>query len=217
MTRFGSLHVIVRRLAPALGLAALFSTVAYAQGGALGKPALQQLDTELNRLVSRLDDPATGGAPDRSGVAALAIDGRLPVTIRTTDPSTAIAFLAGRGVTPANVRDGVIQSYADLETLRMLNDVAGVQRVERIERPAPLVTGQGLAAHNGPNWHAAGFAGSGVKVGIIDLGFVGLSALMGSELAGSDHRSRSGALRQPEQSRREVDRVPDRSARPAAA
>jgi subtilisin family serine protease len=182
MTSFGFLHVIARRLAPALVLAALFSTSAYAQGIATGKPALQRLDTELNRLVSDLDAPATGGAREVSGAMALAIDGRLPVTIRTTDPPNAIAFLAGRGVTPANVLEGVIEAYADLETVRMLNDVAGVQRVEGIEKPAPLVTSEGVAVHNGPNWHAAGFTGAGVKVGVIDLGFQGFSALMGSEL-----------------------------------
>ena len=36
--------------------------------------------------------------------------------------------------------------------------------------------------HGAPNWNAAGFRGQGIKVGVIDSGFSGFSALMGSEL-----------------------------------
>lgn len=185
MTRHGSLYAIVRQLTPALVLAALCAANAHAQGGASDKPAFRQLDAELNRLVSTPGAPATGGAQGASGAMALAIDGRVPVTIRTTDPSSVTAFLAGRGVTPANILDDVIEAYVDLETVRMLNDVAGVQRVESIEKPVALVIGQGSAAHNGPAWHAAGFTGAGVKVGLIDRGFLGISALLGSELPAS--------------------------------
>ncbi len=34
-----------------------------------------------------------------------------------------------------------------------------------------LVVSQGVVAHNADNWHAAGYRGSGVKVGVIDFGF----------------------------------------------
>lgn len=36
--------------------------------------------------------------------------------------------------------------------------------------------------HGSPNWNAFGFTGTGVKVGIIDVGFPGYSSLIGSEL-----------------------------------
>ena len=44
------------------------------------------------------------------------------------------------------------------------------------------VTSQGVAAHGAANWHASGYTGDGVKVGIIDLGFTGFSDLLGGEL-----------------------------------
>jgi subtilisin family serine protease len=46
----------------------------------------------------------------------------------------------------------------------------------------PEVTTEGLAVINGPAWHAAGFQGAGVKVGIIDGGFAGYPGLLGSDL-----------------------------------
>ena len=38
-----------------------------------------------------------------------------------------------------------------------------------------------------PAWHSAGFTGAGVKVGIIDAGFTGLTSRMGNELPASVH------------------------------
>ena len=44
------------------------------------------------------------------------------------------------------------------------------------------VTSQGVAAHGADNWHAAGYTGEGVKIGVIaHHGFKGLSSLMGTE------------------------------------
>ena len=44
---------------------------------------------------------------------------------------------------------------------------------------------QGVALHGADVWHRAGYTGAGVKVGVIDIGFTGFSALMGSELPAS--------------------------------
>ena len=53
---------------------------------------------------------------------------------------------------------------------------------------APSVATYGVAA-----WHAAGLTGAGVKVGVIDGGFRGIVALMGSELPATVHaRCRTG-------------------------
>ena len=44
------------------------------------------------------------------------------------------------------------------------------------------VTSQGVHLHQASQWHNAGFTGTGVKVGVIDLGFEGIQALLGTEL-----------------------------------
>ena len=54
--------------------------------------------------------------------------------------------------------------------------------------PVPMVgsrTTQGVAASNASAWHAAGYTGAGVRVAVIDGGFIGYSALLGSDLPGT--------------------------------
>ena len=45
-----------------------------------------------------------------------------------------------------------------------------------------IVSG-GVAAHGVTSWHAAGYKGRGVKIGVIDVSFKGFAGLMGSELS----------------------------------
>ena len=49
-----------------------------------------------------------------------------------------------------------------------------------VPTPTPVIS-QGVAAHGADHWQPT-YTGNGVKVGIIDLGFTGLSDLMGNEL-----------------------------------
>jgi len=61
----------------------------------------------------------------------------------------------------------------------------GVTSVRAIVPPQPaqgaIVSGGG-AAHGAPSWHAAGYKGKGVKIGVIDIGFSGFAEMQGSEL-----------------------------------
>ena len=67
---------------------------------------------------------------------------------------------------------------------------------------ALAATTEGLVPMNVPAWHAAGYRGAGVKVGIIDVDFAGYTDLLGTELpesvsirgsAGSDNHGTSVA------------------------
>ena len=60
--------------------------------------------------------------------------------------------------------------------LAALAEMDGVLRVETIVRPHPLVTSQGTTVHNSPVWNARGYNGAGVRVGVIDVGFIGYSS-----------------------------------------
>ena len=44
------------------------------------------------------------------------------------------------------------------------------------------ITSQGVRAHLSSAWNQAGYSGQGVKVGVIDVGFLGYQSLMGTEL-----------------------------------
>ena len=82
----------------------------------------------------------------------------------------------------ANVGMDYIEAYVPLTLLVALEGQPGVLRVETIIPPHPNVTSQGTMVHRSPVWNAGGFTGAGVKVGIIDVGFIGYGSLMGTEL-----------------------------------
>ena len=98
----------------------------------------------------------------------------------------------GGEVTSVGYNDTLIQAWIPVDALETL---AADENVYYIRRPAEAVlldgpdtvdaTTQGLAVINGPAWHSAGHTGSGVKVGIIDGGFIGYTGLLGTDLPSS--------------------------------
>ena len=105
------------------------------------------------------------------------------VTVRLSgDATTTVEFLEQGGATVANVGPDYIEAYVPVTLLASLSEQEGVLRVETIVPPQALVTSQGTTVHGSPVWNARGFTGAGVKAGIIDTGFQGFAALMGTEL-----------------------------------
>ena len=49
------------------------------------------------------------------------------------------------------------------------------------------IAGRGVDAHGAKAWHQAGITGQGVKVGVLDFGFEGISDLLGTELPTTVH------------------------------
>src|SRR5262245_22608646 len=82
--------------------------------------------------------------------------------------------------------DGLVEARVPSADLA---DLAQSPSVRRVRAPAlhipESITGEGVATINAPAWHAAGFTGSGVKIGIVDVGFAGYLALLGTELPAS--------------------------------
>ncbi len=78
--------------------------------------------------------------------------------------------------------DEYLEAYVPLAFLPRLDDDPRVASVEMIAPGNPTLVGEGFTVHNVALWQSAGLTGAGVKVGIIDLGFVGFAALMGTEL-----------------------------------
>jgi subtilisin family serine protease len=54
--------------------------------------------------------------------------------------------------------------------------------IDRLSVAANVILSEGLPVINADQWQAAGFTGRGVKIGILDQGFDGYRALLGSEL-----------------------------------
>jgi hypothetical protein len=149
------------------------------------KPRYQKLDTALNHLIAEgtgkaADERASAETPPSLRQRGLVEygEGRIGVTVRFSGPGAAIReFVANRGGHIAYAFEGAIEAYLDPAVLPDLNALPEVARVDAIRRPDPQVISQGVQAHNAVPWQAAGYLGQGVKVGIIDTGFLGWSSL----------------------------------------
>ena len=164
------------------------------------KPARGNLDYMLSQLVDRVErgvstaNSAAADAPISRGEA-------VAVIFHTRGDEAALAdFLRANGGDPRNVGAGYVEAYAPISLLVRASERPGVVRVDAIVPPraaddAPIaiegkrapagrgnVTSQGVRLHGADAWHDAGYTGAGVRVGVIDAGFAGLSALQGSEL-----------------------------------
>ena len=144
------------------------------------KPRYPRLDSQLNRMVEQM---SYRSAQATSSEAPIYQATSVAVTIRLSGSvSLVVDFLEQGGATVANLGTDYIEAYVPVALLVALEGRPGVLRVETIIPPQPAVTSQGTTVHRSPTWNAGGFTGAGVKVGIINGGFIGYSGLMGTEL-----------------------------------
>jgi len=99
---------------------------------------------------------------------------------------------AGGEVTGVGFGDTLIQGWLPVDALETVAAEEDVYFIRRPIRAFPLEslyvgnsTTEGLSVINAATWHAAGHTGSGVKIGVIDGGFIGYRGLLGSDLPAS--------------------------------
>lgn len=135
-----------------------------------------KLDTALQTLVTteptgtREHVQLTISAPDRRQIVA------------------AVTAVGGE-ITGSGNEGTVLQGWLPDTALQM---IAAREDVVRIRRPpiadqageitAGNLTTEGFGLMNGPAWHAAGYTGAGVRIGVIDTAFAGYAPLRGTEL-----------------------------------
>ena len=145
-----------------------------ASGVAGGEPSLQPYTIPQ----------AGGGASAASGTGEL-----VAVTLYISGNASSVAsFLTSNGGDVRNTGTDYIEAYLPISLLVEAAAQAGVARVEAItpmEIHKGSIVSEGVAAHKANAWHSAGYRGQGVKVGVIDGGFLNIKSLMGSELPSS--------------------------------
>jgi hypothetical protein len=157
--------------------------------------AFPRLDTASASVAA---SPAPLEAAGRAGFVVR--DGRVQVIVECRDEGAAAALvrqLETEGSRNVSHAFELVQADVTAELLRRLGaypDVVSVRRPSYVPRPAgrPLAVAaqavagsfmtEGAAAMNAPAWHAAGYTGQGVRVGVIDGEFAGWDTLRGSEL-----------------------------------
>lgn len=179
-----------RLVAVVVSLAILAMSVSLGPTGATAQtpqtdiPPIQRgnatkLDSVLVDLVSRLGRESVPGIASRAPTAR---GPQVGVTIRTRDAERLLADLLSGGVAPANVGTDSVEAYVRPDQLPWLEQLSAVDAVGAILPPKTTVLGQGATNLNAPNWNSFGFTGSGIKVGIIDVGFQSYGSLIGTEL-----------------------------------
>lgn len=149
---------------------------------------------KLDSVLARLAEGSTGEVAALAETTSLRLlDGRVQVQLVTdaaglSAVKTAIADAGGEVTGIAN-NDTVVQGWLPPDALAA---VAARAEVHFIRRPNPIFplealqvgssTTEGLNVLNAQAWHAVGQTGAGVKVGILDLGFVGYTNLLGTDL-----------------------------------
>lgn len=148
-----------------------------------------KLDTAMSAVAdaARISGSrALDVARDR-GVRTLAGLVHAVVTVEAGSADRLRAIVATRGGQVSGVGDSGsrIQAFLPpgiLRQLAELPDVRGLTQPARVfPASGPYMT-EGLGAMGGSAWHSAGYDGTGVKIGIIDVDFAGHAALQGTEL-----------------------------------
>ena len=145
------------------------------------------METMLNDMVESVEREGTL-QEDAAKSAPVHSEESVAVTIYLSgNVDDVVSFLEDNGGDPRNVGEDYIEAYVPVSLLGTLSEQPGVQRMEAIVPPHPAqaprtIAGHGPSAHGSPAWNEAGFTGQEVKVGVIDLGFIGFSDLMGTEL-----------------------------------
>ncbi len=145
------------------------------------------LGSHLDRMVASVEaqettaESAAENSPIRRGTS-------VAVTIYVRGSvDDVVSFLEDNGGDTRNVGEDYIEAYVPVTLLGLVSERPGVIRVQEIVPPQPAqttqrVVGHGPAAHLSAAWNQAGYTGQGIKVGIIDVGFRGLTRLLGTEL-----------------------------------
>ncbi len=153
---------------------------------AIGMPPGTAAGEPHGRPRADLRTVAAGKAPDRS-IVSRTRDGQPEVAVSVELAGEPSGFMRGRlrsaGLDLRGSWRRTIEGYVRPRQLEKIASMPGVVSVRAIRAPqVDALIGPAPALHGATAWHQTGFTGKGVKVGILDVGFDGFAARLGSEL-----------------------------------
>ena len=149
-------------------------------------PKYVNMDSTLNELVQQVEDGVVSAAAAASS-APISDDESVAVTIylEAGYADAVQQYLEDNGVSPGNVGQEYIEAYVPVTLLGGLSQQEGVITVSTIIPPQPLqegFVGPGVSIHGADVWQQAGLKGEGVRIGVLDVGYLGFQELMGVEV-----------------------------------
>ena len=155
----------------------------------LHKGGERKLQSPLAQISRALDAFGPEGADIVARDMGIAIEGGVRVIVKATpgEHSSLLQDAASLGLTVEATSGDLIQMRVPVESLATLAAHPGIATVRLPLRPvaADVITGKGVAAIGASDWHGAGFTGAGSRIAVLDIGFDGYEALLGSELPDS--------------------------------
>ena len=147
-------------------------------------PRYDNLDYSLNELASQYeseDSPTRGIRTPQAGDVE-----ESPAVVVYVDPAglrEVFRFLQTNGARVREPDDGdeYLVANVPVSMLPRLSRQRGVEYV-KVDELIRATGGPGATAHGVPPWDTAGYDGTGVKIGVLDLGFQGYSSLIGTGL-----------------------------------
>ena len=140
------------------------------------------LDSGLSQLVNEL-------VPQRAAAFAqpLSLDSngenvRVIIEALPGKAAEAAALAVSLGAVVETTYEDLVQAIVPVAALP---ELAGSDIISFVRQPytsVPDAISQGVGLINASAWQAAGYTGAGTKVGILDLGFSGYTALLGTDL-----------------------------------
>jgi Subtilase family len=145
---------------------------------------LPKLDSRLAASARRAAEAGPDAAiqtAKQNGLQTVGASIRIVVQATSRDPSSARAAVATLGGRIEAEYDNLVQALVSVSAIEPLAARAEVALVRPPATPVPtVVVGEGVSATNATAWHTAGVTGAGIKIGIIDLGFVNYTARQAS-------------------------------------
>jgi subtilisin family serine protease len=150
-----------------------------------GHPKLESVLSQLAE-TAQSKGPAAAAAFARQRDIRL-VDNRATVTIEALPGKVDGAMSAAKalGARIDASQDNLIRVIVPAIRLTTLANNPAIRLVRLPWKPVPLAMSEGVSLVDADDWHTAGFTGSGVKVGIVDVGFAGYTGLLGTELPSS--------------------------------
>ncbi len=154
-------------------------------GRGTDRPPHPRLDGALAELAAQPAGERAADAPTTDGLTMQdgRVQARLVVAADGQDAARAAVVAAGGEVTGA--LDGALQVWLPPATLTAVADSPGVAYLgapDYAQLAAADAVSEGVARAEATAWHVAGLRGQGVRIAIIDGGFQGYTAKLGSEL-----------------------------------
>lgn len=145
-----------------------------------------KLESRLNQLVSAESRKQAASFAQQSNIEL--VDKKVRVIVECAPGLLNAASQAARalGASVETSYRNRLQVLVPITSLTALANTPAARFVRLPYYPLPSVyTSEGVAIINADDWHDAGYTGTGVKVAILDGGFTGYAALLGTELPSS--------------------------------